>query len=405
MNSAVAPGKLEREWTENGRRYFHYVTDTPIRNDFALFSAAYAVHEGEWRNPSDSSQTVQIQILHHPSHTKNPAAMIRSVQASLATLTARLGPYPYRQLRLVEHPGNGGSLHAYPINISFEEEFSLFDSEKDPRAVDFPFAVVAHEMAHQWWGGVLLGANVEGSALLSESLAWYSAMGVVEATYGTEHLDRLLGIFRDTYLQPRPDAAPPLLRAADQFHAYRKGPFVMYALREYVGADKIDPALGHFVETFRSGEPPLPTSLDLYRELRSVTPDSLHPLLADLFETNTFWELQTKRIKAEAAGAGTWRVTLDVSARKMVVDTLGFQTDTPMNDLIEVGVYASDSGDVRGKPLYLRQHRIRSGDQQIVVIVPTRPGRGGLDPRHLLIDVEPNDNTRSVGAGQGVRFR
>ena len=69
---AVAPGKLEREWTENGRRYFHYVTDTPIRNDFALFSAAYAVREGQWRNPADSSQTVEIQILHHPSHTKNP---------------------------------------------------------------------------------------------------------------------------------------------------------------------------------------------------------------------------------------------------------------------------------------------------------------------------------------------
>jgi ABC-2 type transport system permease protein len=179
----------------------------------------------------------------------------------------------------------------------------------------------------------------------------------------------------------------------------------MYALREYVGAARIDTALGRFVQTYRSGEPPLPTSLDLYRELRSVTPDSLRALLADLFETNTFWELQTKRIKAEEAAAGTWRVTLDVAARKLVVDTLGFQTDVPMNDLIEVGVFAPDSGEARGKQLYLRQHRIRSGDQQIVVIVPSRPGRGGIDPRHLLIDVEPNDNTRSASSGQTVRFR
>ena len=402
---AVAPGKLEREWTENGRRYFHYVTDAPIRNDFALFSAAYAVREGQWRNPSDSSQTVEIQIFHHPSHTKNPDRMIRSVQASLSTLTARLGPYPHRQLRLVEHPGNGGSLHAYPVNISFEEEFSLFDSDSDPRNVDFPFAVVAHEMAHQWWGSVVMGANVEGGALLSESLAWYSAMGVVEATYGTEHLNRLLGLFRDSYLEPRPDAAPPLLRAYDTFHAYRKGPFVLYALREYVGAASIDTALGRFIRAHGTGVPPLPTSLDLYRELRAVTPDSVRPLLADLFETNTYWDLQTKRIAVEEAGAGAWRVTLDVTARKTVVDTLGFQKELPMNDLIEVGVYAPAAGDSVGKPLYLRRHRMHAGEQQIVVAVRSRPGRGGIDPRNLLIDVEPSDNTRLASRGQTIRFR
>jgi ABC-2 type transport system permease protein len=402
---AMAPGALRREWTENGRRYFHYVTDAPIRYDFALFSAAYAVRKGTWRDPADSGRAVEIQILHHPRHTKNPDAMIRSIQASLSTLTPRLGPYPYRQVRLVEHPGNGGSLHAYPINISFEEEFSLFESDKDPRDVDFPFAVVAHEMAHQWWGGVLTGANVEGGALLSESLAWYSAMSVVEATYGSDDVDRLLGMFRDIYLQPRPDAAPPLLRASDTFHAYRKGPFVMYALREYVGAARIDSALGRFIRTHGTMEPPLPTSLDLYRELRAVTPDSVKTLLADLFERNTYWQLQTKRVTVNEQSGGAWQVTMDVSAHKVVVDTAGFQTEVPMDDLIEIGVYAPDSGGVRGEQLYLQRHRIRAGDQQVVVTVSRRPGRGGVDPRHLLIDTEPNDNTQLVGGRQTVTFR
>ena len=47
---AVAPGRLRRSWTENGRRYFHYVTDVPIRNDYAFFSAAYAVREARWND-------------------------------------------------------------------------------------------------------------------------------------------------------------------------------------------------------------------------------------------------------------------------------------------------------------------------------------------------------------------
>jgi hypothetical protein len=227
----------------------------------------------------------------------------------------------------------------------------------------------------------------------------------VKATYGSEHVDRLLAMFRDAYLEPRPDAAPPLLRSYGQYQGYRKGTFVMYVLREYVGADSIDAALGRFIRAHGTDDPPLPTSLDLYRELRAVTPDSLHPLLADLFEANTYWELQTKSIESEEASAGTWHVTLEVSARKVVVDTAGFHTEMPMNDLIEVGVYAPSEGDTQGKPLYLRTHPIRAGDQQIVVTVPGRPDRGGLDPRHLLIDVEPNDNTRSVSRGQTVRFR
>ena len=50
-----------------------------------------------------------------------------------------------------------------------------------------------------------------------------------------------------------------------------------------------------------------PTSLDLYRELQAVTPDSLRYLLADLFEANTFWELETKRARREPTGAGGGR--------------------------------------------------------------------------------------------------
>ena len=71
-------------------------------------------------------------------------------------------------------------LHASPINISYQEGFSLLNPEADPRGIDLPFAVVAHEVAHQWWGNPLVPARVEGAALLTESLAWYSALEVVE---------------------------------------------------------------------------------------------------------------------------------------------------------------------------------------------------------------------------------
>ncbi len=279
---AVAPGRLRRAWTENGRRYFHYVTDAPIPNDVEIFSAAYAVHEGRWNPSTSTEQDVSIQILHHPKHKWNAERLVRGVRASLDYYTREFGPYPHGQVRLVEHPGDAVLLHASPVNISYEEGFSLLNPDSDPRTIDFPFAVTAHEVAHQWWGHMLTPAPVEGGALLGESLAWYSALGVVEETFGREHLRRLLGMMRGVYLIPSARANVPLLRADDWFLAYRKGPFAMYALREYVGAVPVNGALRRLLERHGGGKPPLATSLDLYRELRAVTPASLHSLLVDL---------------------------------------------------------------------------------------------------------------------------
>ena len=87
-----------------------------------------------------------------------------------------------------------------------------------------PFAVFAHEMAHQW--GVP-HAFAEGAPLLIESFAWYAAMGVVEGTYGRDHLERLRRFFRQPSPIPPIRQSVPLLRAMDPYAAYRKGPFAL----------------------------------------------------------------------------------------------------------------------------------------------------------------------------------
>jgi hypothetical protein len=389
---AILPGALRETWTEGGRRYFHYSTDAPIGNEYAFFSANYAVHEGQWNN-------VEIQIFHHPGHTTNLDRMVRSVQASLSYYTEQFGPYPYRHIRLVEHPGHGLGMHAESTTIDYQEGFPLLNPEDDPQGLDLPFYVVAHEVAHQWWGTQLTPARVEGAGLLTESLASYSAYKVVEGTYGHEHLRRLLGRLWTANEIPRMRAAAPLLRADDSILYYRKGPFAMYALSRYIGEERINNALRRLLEEHGSGAPPLPTSLDLYRELQAVTPDSLQSLLHDLFEANTFWELETERATAEQTEAGTWQVTLDVQARKAVVDSEGVENELPMDDWVEIGVFApAEDGNGSGEPLYLQRHRIRSGKQTITVTVPREPTRAGIDPYHLLIDLEMHDNIEEVKA-------
>lgn len=113
-------------------------------------------------------------------------------------------------------------------------------------------------------------------------------------------------------------------------------------------------------------------------------------LLRDLFEKNTFWEFETQRATAQQTEAGAWQVTLDVRGRKIVVDEAGVETEAPMDDWIEVGVFDE------GEP-YLQKHRIGSGKQTITVTAPQKPARAGIDPRHLLSDLEETDkNIKAV---------
>jgi ABC-type transport system involved in multi-copper enzyme maturation permease subunit len=388
---AVAPGALRGTWTEGGRRYFHYVTDGPIANEYAFFSADYAVHEASWNNPTGTGQAVAIRIFHHPEHTAHLDRMVRSIRASLDYYTRQFGPYRYSHISVVERPGNGTGMHADASMITHEEGFSLWNPKDDPGNLDLPFAVVAHEMAHQW---TVPYANVEGAPVLSESLAWYYGMKVVEKARGLDHLQQLLNFMRQPHPYPPIRRGEPLLRGLDPYLAYRKGPFALYALSEYIGEERVNEALRHLLEKHRPGEAPLATTLDLYRELQAVTPESFHYLLHDLFEVNAFWKFEAEAVRVNSTATGEWQVTLDVQARKVVADEAGVETEVPIDDWVQIGVFgpAKEGDDELSEPLYVQLHRIHADEQTITLTVPHKPTYAGIDPYHLLDWEERGDD-------------
>jgi aminopeptidase N len=311
--------------------------------------------------------------------------------------TKHFGPYPYNIFRLVEHPGYGHGMHAEATTIDYQEGFSLLDPT-DKNAYDLPFYIVAHEAAHQWWGAAqLLPARVEGAFVMTETFAVFTGMQVLAEKYSNEHLQRYLTEIRKTYEVPRTKAAVPLLRASDQYQGYRKGPFALYALSKYISKEQVNSALKSLLAKHGSGKPPLPTTLNLYRELKAITPDTLQYLLHDLFEVNTYWDLKTDNVTAQQTKDGNWLVTLEVQARKDVTDEMGNETLVPMNDWIEIGVFTTpEKGKGLDKVLYRQKHRLRTGRQTITLTVPQRPTRAGIDPNNLLIDLKMNDNSKEV---------
>jgi ABC-2 type transport system permease protein len=391
---AIAPGALRKTWMENDRRYFHYSTGRPIGGVWECFSANYALHRLKWKNPSADSaaQEVAINIFHHPKHTPHLERMTKSILASLDYYTSEFGRYGFNYLTVVERPAPGTGMHAESAMITHGEGFTTWNPKDDPGSHDHPYAIVAHEMAHQW---NVPSAVVEGVPVMSESLAWYYGMKQVEHSKGPAHLAHLLNYMRQPFPYPAIRRGEPLLRGLDPYLSYRRGPFALYALSEYIGDDRVNAALRLLREKHSAKHAPLATTLDLYRELQAVTPDSLRYLLHDLFEVNTYWELKTDRVAVQQKGGG-WRVTLDLEADKVVLDSAGRETTVKMDDFIEVGVYGMNEAGRADSTLYLKKHRIHSGKQSIVVQVTHQPVRAGIDPRHLLIDLKAENNHKDI---------
>jgi ABC-2 type transport system permease protein len=391
--TALTPGTLRRTWTEGGRRWFHYASEAPISFGGPVFSGRYAVREDRWGD-------VALRVHHHPAHTENLDRTVRGMKASLAYYTRSFGPYPDRQLRIVELPRYGGFGVAHPHTVTFTEDYFLACVR--PGELDQPFYGTAHEVAHQWWGGMVRGAAVRGHGFLSESLANYSALMVTERTYGPAAARRIYDFQMQRYLagRARQSREVPLLEVEDQpYIAYRKGAVALYTLRERIGEERVSAALRRYVARYRDAGPPYPTSRDLFAELVGVTPAGDRQLLTDWFETVTLWDVRTTRATVSPLSDGRYEVTTEVVGRKMRADRDGNETEVPMDDLVEIGVFAAGEGDSLGAPLHLRRHRIRGGAQTIRVVVPRMPARAGIDPHRKLIDRRRDDNLADVEGG------
>ena len=267
--------------------------------------------------------------------------------------------------------------------------------DADPEDIDYPYYVTAHELAHQWWGHQVPGANVQGDTMLVETLAQYSALMVMKKKYGDAKMQRFLRYELDRYLIGRSTEQKkelPLARVESQDYIhYRKGSLVMYALADYIGEENLDRAIRAYRDKWAFKGPPYSTTNDLLTEIRAVTPPALAYVIDDFFDTITLYDNRALSATAKALPDGRYQVTLKVFARKLKADELGKETEAPLADYIDIGVE-----DEHNEPLFLEKRRIAAEESTISVVVARKPARAGIDPYNKLIDRRPKDNTVPV---------
>ncbi len=388
---ALAPGYLEREWEQDGRRCFAYKMDAKILPFYSFMSARYEVLRDRWND-------VNIEIYYQPGHEYNLARMVEGVKKSLDYYTTNFSPYQHRQVRILEFPRYARFAQAFPNTIPFSESIG-FIARVDPNSptdLDYPFYVTAHEVAHQWWAHQVIGANVQGSTMLSESLSQYSALMVMEKEVGRDKMKRFLAYELQSYLRGRGNERKkelPLMLVEDQpYIHYNKGSLVLYALRDYIGEDTLNSALRRYVQQVAFQQPPFTTSKDLIKILREVTPPEHAHLIVDMFETITLFENRVVSASVREKD-GKYVVSVELAARKLRSDEQGVEAEVPLADDIEVGVFAEPApGDELGVPLYIKRHRFDQATTTLELVVDQPPRRVGIDPYNKLIDRNPRDN-------------
>ncbi|MFK7937127.1 MAG: M1 family aminopeptidase, partial [Saprospiraceae bacterium] len=393
---AIAPGYLQREWEENGRKYYHYKMDEPILGFYSIVSARYEVLRDEWVS-ADGSQQVNLEIYYHDGHDYNLDRMIKGMKKSLDYFTTNFSPYQYRQLRIMEFPRYRSFAQSFPNTVPFSEEIGfILKIEEDD--VDIPFYVTAHEIGHQWWAHQVTEAQVKGNAMSSETMSQYSALMVMKKEYPPEMMQQFLKLELDRYLRGRNQETkkeqPLALVEGQGYIHYRKGSLVMYALQDYITEDSVNLALRRIIDKWAYREDEYITSDEYVKEFRKVTPDSLQYIITDMFETITLYENRAKSA-TYAAKDNQYEVTIDVNALKYRADSLGNETKIPIRDWIDVGVYTrGESG--KDSLVYLKKHLIDQEEMQIAVMVDALPTKAGIDPINKLVDRNSGDNRVGV---------
>jgi ABC-2 type transport system permease protein len=384
---ALAPGTVEKEWIESGRRFTNVKMDQPILNFYSLLSARYQVKK-------ELVNGVSLEIYYDQAHPYNIDEMMDGLKDALAYCSEHFGAYQHHQARIIEFPRYAEFAQSFPNTIPFSEGLGFITAvnKKDPEDIDLPYYVTAHEIAHQWWAHQVVGAATRGATLTSESMAQYTALMVLKHKLGQEKMRKFLKHELDTYLIGRITETKKELPLGQnenqQYIHYQKGSLAIYWLQEVIGEDRVNQALKSYVAEVKFKGPPYTTAKELIDHLRAVTPKENLPLIDDLFEKIIIFDNRTVSATAKENPTGGFDVVMKVKAVKYESDENGNQNELDFNETMQIGAL-----DTNGDALHIEKRIIAKGESTISFHMEKKPVKVGLDPINLLIDRTSDDNT------------
>lgn len=348
--TVITVGALEKEWLQNGRRYFHYRSERPIARMFALASGKFKVKKENG-----------VEIYYY--HEKNVPAILRSAHKSLDTYSRIFSPYQYKTLRLVEIPHYPGAGTAYP-GVVFLQEKICFGSELS--VLDYATSITAHEVAHQWWAYQLEPVGIPGSKVLTETLANYSEAIMTERLQGKEWLNNYHLIEHNVYISNKGNKETPLRDSRTEAYVhYQKGSIVMQAMIAEMGADTLNAALRKLLEA-HAWPGTRATTSDLLSYFYAAATPYQSKLISRWWETMFLYDFSLVSARVKKLADGKYEVILDI------------KTNAP-GEKLGVALY-----DANGKVLY--------EGHETQIVLKEKPATAEIDPYILRLEKNRGDN-------------
>jgi hypothetical protein len=278
--------RVEGDW-----RITHVKTDTPVRFagfNLGSFQSVVREHNG-YRIELYANHTLETaltpravvsearaiapafprrRMVSNPSEISeppaadqpDPAARMDELTASLLDtldfMTQEFGPIPIHNLEVTPIPGGFGQ--GFPGLIYLSTLAYINPGLLSPRIREhsgelfFSDLLETHEVAHQWWGNLVVPASYHDDWLI-ESLANYSALLLLERKKGVKALDTVLDDYRTHLLSKTDDgrtleSAGPIIwghrlessLTPDGWRVvtYEKGTWIIHMLRRRLGDEK-----------------------------------------------------------------------------------------------------------------------------------------------------------------------
>jgi len=241
----VASGYLvEESDLPGGLKLTHWREDVPVPVKVMTFGAAdFAVQlAGKVSN-------IPVWTWVYPENRKEGFYDYAVAVRPLAFYSELIGPYSYEKLANVQSKTIFGGL---------ENAGCIFYSERSVTGQGRAENLIAHEIAHQWFGNSVTEGDWH-HIWLSEGFATYLTSVYNEMTYGKEKLAESMKMARTKVLRDSERAPGPvidttitnLMRLLNT-NSYEKGAWVLHMLRSEVGEEIFWKGMRLYYERFRN---------------------------------------------------------------------------------------------------------------------------------------------------------
>jgi hypothetical protein len=358
----VAPGELKEESIDGDSKLSRYVTPVPIR--VAGFNL------GEYEKVSSTGSGVRLDVygnrhleyalapklreavlipappitgrgiratpamtgaLTQTPSTPDPLGRLRvvadDVSACLQYFTSLFGPPAINSLTVAPVPGSFGQGFPGLVYLSTIAYIDATDrpafARSLPNQTFFSDLIQAHEVAHQWWGNVVVPATNQDEWIL-EGLANYSAMMWLEKKKGPKVFEQLLQQYRDDLVTKDDkgktiESAGPITwgyrieasvsPAAWKVITYEKGSWIFHMIRKRLGDERF---LKLLTELRRRYEFKAVGTEDLHALVKEFLPPKVSKSSVDLFFDNWVYSTGVPSLKLAYAVKGAapqWKLS------------------------------------------------------------------------------------------------